>query len=148
MIWRNRKSFTLLETLLVVAIISILAGFTFPLARNSIKAARFRAFKDKVYLFLDYAKTQAVIKGKVLEAEFDSQAGQVRLLGKDGGAEQEVLFKAGIPDEIRVKFEPDKVIFYPDGTIEEFEVSICGDKREAVFFSKGFDGRIALKDDL
>jgi len=143
----GHKGFTLLEVLLVVAIISVLAGFTFPLARKSIKLARFRACADKVYLFLDYAKTQAVVKAEVLEAEFDSESNEMFLMKRQDSGKQESLFKMVFSDDIKVKLEPNKVVFYPDGTMEEFEITVFSPKRSAVFFSRGFDGRITRESD-
>ncbi|MFH1504736.1 MAG: prepilin-type N-terminal cleavage/methylation domain-containing protein [Candidatus Omnitrophota bacterium] len=136
-----RKGFTLLELLLVTAIISILAGFTYPLARKSIKAAEFRTFTDKVYLFLDYAKTQAIIKNTVLEVEFDLEENKIFLV-KNGEDTGNVLSQIQLPVKISLRPEGEKIIFYPDGTIDKFEVNISHDTRSTVVSSKGFDGKI------
>lgn len=135
-----RKGFSLLELLVVTVIISILAGFTFPLAKKSVEAAEFKNLVNKVYFFLDYAKTQAVIRNEVLEAEFGPEKNKVTL--RREGSEEEVLSQIQLSPKAALTPGVNKIIFYPDGTPQRFKVGIFLNERRAAVLSKGFDGKI------
>ncbi len=161
LIGKNRNSFTLLELLLVVLIISIVLGLNMPAIRKSISSSSFKSFVNKAYLLLDYAKTQAVLKGNILEADYYSGS---RILGikrfnteesqgpgivvPGGLTEEDFLHHVDVPENIAVDIDKaEKIIFYPDGTMTEFSMSIKDKKsgKDAVIESQGFDGKITVE---
>lgn len=145
----NKPGFTLLELMLVVCIIAVLAGFSFPLIKKSVKTAEFRAAVDKIYLFLDYAKTQSIIKNMILEAKLELEGKKLVLLRKeDGDGKEKLLLRTEIFGKVDVKLEPERIIFYPDGTLEKFELIILDARgRKALIWSQGIDGKIILDKD-
>lgn len=144
---RNRKfGFTLLELMLVVCIIAVLAGFSFPLIKKTVKTAEFRAAADKVYLFLDYAKTQSIIQNMILEAKLELDERKLVLLSKASATGEEKLLGTDIFGKFDVKLEPERIIFYPDGTLDAFELVILDARgRKALISSQGIDGKITLE---
>ncbi|UCD15544.1 MAG: prepilin-type N-terminal cleavage/methylation domain-containing protein [Candidatus Omnitrophota bacterium] len=138
--------FTLLELLLVIAIISVFAGISFPFIKKSIKSTEFRSFSNKTYLFLDYAKTQSVLRNAVLKVKFDLDNKQVSLVERIEELPETVLQKINIPKNINIELENEEIPFYPDATLQPFEIRIFdNENRGAVVSSKGVDGKIILK---
>ena len=139
------KAFTLLELLLVVAIIGITLGLSFPLMKKSVKGASFKSFSNKVYFFLDYAKTQSVFKNAVLKVRFDMENNKI-ILSKEEGEEKNIMNEIKIPEDFDLEFEEETIAFYPDGTIDAFNL-VVHDQQDRVFeiTSQGFDGKITTE---
>jgi prepilin-type N-terminal cleavage/methylation domain-containing protein len=140
----RRTGFTFLELLLVIAIIAILLGMTIPLVSKSIRNTFFNSFVNKTYLFFDYASTQATLRNKAVETKFDPQQNYIFL--REYKKNDKVISQMQIPDKINIGADKETVVFYPDGTLEEFKVVISDDqKREAEISSAGFDGKLKLR---
>jgi len=136
--------FTFFEVILVVVIMAVLLGSSFPLIRKNIKSTFFKSSVNKVYLLLDYAKTQSILRKVILTANCRQEDKAIFLTEK--GKESEKLLEINIPEGIDFESEPEGISFYPDGTSQEFEMSIFDKKgREALISSQGFDGKIRVK---
>lgn len=135
--------FTLLELLLVIAIIAIVVGLATPSLKRSINNAVFKAFVQKTYFFLDYAKTQAVCKNGMFVVTFDLEEENFFLTEKD--KVDDVMFEIMIPQHAHLETDKKTILFYPDGTLEEFKITIYDDyQRQSVISSKGFNGKIVI----
>lgn len=139
-----RSALTLLELLLVIVIISVLLGLSIPHLNKSIKNSEFKSFADKTYLFLDYAKNRAIIKAVILQMRFDQEKKQIVLEERE--TKQKIFRSVKVPDRINMQLSNEKIIFYPDGTLQKFEVVIYNDKRQITISSLGFDGKIILNE--
>ncbi len=139
--YRLKKGFTLLELLLVIVIISILLGVSTPLIKRNIESTSFKSFINKSYFLLDYAKTLCIFKNTILEVNFDLNGNRIILIEKGEKGEEFKTIK--IPKGLHFEIEKETILFYPDGTMEEFEIIISdNEQRKAVISSKGFDGKI------
>ena len=143
---RRRAGFTLLELLLVIVIIAVLLGINLPLIKNNIEGVSFKSFVNKVYLFLDYAATQSILKTVIIKAWLDVKENKLFLAQIDN--EGEALFSLPLPGDVSVEFDNEEIVFYPDGTSREFKIIISGgDERSFTISSAGFDGKINIDED-
>jgi prepilin-type N-terminal cleavage/methylation domain-containing protein len=138
----KKKAFSLLEVLLTTIIILILASVSFPLLKKNIKTAEFKSYVNKTYLFLDYAKTQSIIKNVVLEVKADFQRNELVLTEREEYEQAPILSRIRISENIDIKLEPEKIIFYPDGSLEKFTMEFLDSHHSAVISSQGLDGKI------
>ena len=142
----RRASFTLLELILAVIIISIFLGIALPLVNKNIRDLRFSSFLNQAYLFFDYAKTASILENEILDLRLDPEEKSITLIGKTDG--EKVLKKLKIPERIYFESEQVKISFYPDGTCQEFEIIIFADSsRRSLISSHGFDGKIRIDEE-
>jgi len=135
------KGFTFIEIILAVAIFSILLGLSFPIINRNIKSFNFKSFVNKTYLILDYAKTASTLKNEILKASLDLDNSKIVLTEID---EEVILKEVEIPQKISLDPDKEKIAFYPDSTLQEFNIIIADGRRQAKISSKGFDGKILL----
>ncbi|UCC95464.1 MAG: hypothetical protein JSW40_01620 [Candidatus Omnitrophota bacterium] len=140
----RRTAITFLELLLTMVIVSVLVGSSLPLVKRNIQSTSFKSFVNKTYLFLDYSKTQAILKDIVLEVRLDVENNSL-FLSKRGTESDERLDEIQIPNNIHLDLDKEKIVFYPDGTSQEFKF-VISDKhqRHSTISSKGFDGKIVV----
>ena len=143
------KSLTFLELLLIIVIISVFLGLSLPRLNTSVKSMSFRSFVSKVYLFLDYAKTNALLTNRILVAKSEPEEGRMALTKKSEDEEKVSIIKdIEIPSGFKMKVDAEKIFFYPDGTLKEFKLIITDNyQHRAVISSRGFDGKIAVSKD-
>ncbi len=143
---RAKSAFTLLELLLTIALVGIILGVSIPSLNRSIKNTKFRSFVDKTYLFLDYAKNHAVLKSVILQMRFDQEENQIFLEERE--TKQRVLRTVKIPEKMSFEIKEEEINFYPDGTLQKFEIIIYDEdddsNRRIKISSKGFDGKIVV----
>ena len=141
--FKKRRGFTLIELLLVITIISVLAGVSFPFIKNTIQSTRFKSFSNKTYLFLDYAKTQAILRSIVLKVRIDLDNAIMVIIETDDELVESVVYKINIPEKVSIESENEEIFFYPDGTLQPIQITISDDKgRSILVTSKGIDGKI------
>ena len=130
---------------MTIFIIAVMLSLSFPLIKKNIETAGFRAFVNKVYLFLDYGRTRAVLKDRTVIIKVDQAESVVRLYDKGRSAEEFLQ----IPPNIEIFSDGENALFfYPDGTSGQFKLTISGTKeQESVFLSRGWDGKIIVTDD-
>lgn len=137
----SKRSFTLIELLLVLMVIGILAGVSAPALRTSVRNAGFKAFIAKLYLFLDYARSRSTLKNVVLAVNFGDDTKTIFLKEQD-----DVVNRIAVPDDIVVQSKDRQVLFYPDGTSQQFQLLVqAGDRQKSVILSRGFDGKIKIE---
>lgn len=143
------SGFTLLELLLIVLIISVILGLSLPFIKKNVNSASFKTFINKNYLFLDYAKTHSVLKGKILKVKINLEEKKIVLWEmKSKNEEGDKLLEIEIPGNISVESEKENISFFPDGTIEEFGIIFSDDEaRFSMIYSKSNENKIIREDD-
>ncbi len=137
----KKRAFTLLELLLVIVIIAVLMGLAIPRISKTIANTSFKSFINKACLFLDYASTRSTLKNIILEVRFDLK--QKNILLRKQQEKEEIISQLQIPQDISIDIGKETVIFYPDGTSEEFKIIISDNQgRKVEISSSGFDGKI------
>jgi Tfp pilus assembly protein FimT len=140
---KSSKAVTLLELLLIVVILSVFLGLSLPYLNTNVRKMSFRSFVNKAYLFLDYAKAHSILTNRILIAQFDFEDNRLYLAAE--GEEKAVLEDLTIPEDYTLEIENEKIIFYPDGTLQEFKLLIRAESENtSVISSKGFDGKIIV----
>lgn len=138
----SKESFTLVELLLVMVVILVLAGVSIPSLKNSARNAEFKGFINKLYLFLDYARSRSTLENSILAVNIDNEGKILLIQEKDTE-----LNHIGIPADIQIQSNAPQVLFYPDGTSQQFELLVqAGQDQHSIILSRGFDGKIKIKD--
>ena len=75
----NRRAFTLLELLLVLALLAILAAISWPLLYRSLDTQRLKGGADLLRSHLLRARTKAVTSGEIVSFKYQFDGGQFRV---------------------------------------------------------------------
>lgn len=94
----GQRGVTLMELLMVIAIIALLAGLTYPTASAGMDSIRLRSAGDEVAAFLYQAVGRADRRQEPVEITFDKDHGVFTSRGLRAGRESEMT----LPDGIRI----------------------------------------------
>jgi prepilin-type N-terminal cleavage/methylation domain-containing protein len=86
----RRRGFTLVEILLVVAIILIVSGVTIPSFMRSYQAANLRSAARTVVTAGKYARNMAVLQQRQVTIFFDSESGNIQVVALERAAGRQV----------------------------------------------------------
>lgn len=134
----NRRGFTLIELVIVAAIILLMVSVSTPLFRNTFRDLEFRDAAYNIGKVIQYAQQRAIIEEKryKLKFDFDKRAYRLFVEGEkkveaeppqEGGiAAEEAAFawekstgKFGsyfyLPEDVTLKGEKEEIIFLPNG---------------------------------
>ncbi len=134
----KRKAFTLVEMLVVLAIIAMLLGISIPFTAGFGKGLRIKTSARAILGVLRVAKSSAITYRKEYTVIFDVENGEYwiedtdgRILEKKHILPSSIKFK--VPDDEEadpITFEDDNIVFYSTGAIEGASGSITiADKR-------------------
>ncbi len=139
---KNRQAaFTLIEIILVVIVLSIIAGFAVPNFSKTYAYIQLqRSAQDLAYL-MRYAQSRAVTKNTTVRLQFDEDFSAYWLAEKikdEEEAEEEEFkrissrlgkrFKISSGLKIAMEEEAASLDFYPDGSIDKKAVNVCNEK--------------------
>ena len=119
----RRAGVTLMEMLIVVALIALMVGVSFPSITSGVDSLRLMSATDAVASFLNSALTRADRRQQVMEITFDTKAGRLELRSTEPGFLREVQ----LPDGIAItKLDPDtkSIFLYPGGTVPRISVEL------------------------
>lgn len=138
------RGFTLLELFLAILIILVLLAISTPRLKQRFDQAQFKDFVKKTYLLLNYGKDAATLKNIIIDFKFDLENKKI-FIGEHG-MENKLLSSIDVPEKIEIKPDKDIILFYPDGTCQDFDVEISGvGDRESTISSIGIDGKIEIE---
>ncbi len=153
------RAFTAIELILVVLILSILAGLTVPQFSRTHKDFELKKQAQDLAYAMRYAQSRAVAKGKEMRLEFSADFSSYQLteetekdlLSQDGDRSFETI--AGrlgrvvvVPAYIKIQSEETGVHFYADGTIDKRHISVCQDERCWVVSTKEQRGHVRISE--
>lgn len=81
---RHASGFTLIEILLVMAVIGIVAGLSAPLISGAMDQYYMTSAGQQVASTIRAARFQAVARNETLEIQFDAETGEYRVFENDG----------------------------------------------------------------
>ena len=132
----RERGVTLIEMMIVVALISLLAAIMFPSVSSGIDSLRMRQAADSISGFLNSGMDRAERRRDMVEVTIDKKANCLTLLSVQPGFDR----RLEMPDGIRIldvlparqdnPNEPRRFVIYPGGGPPRFAVLIVNRRNE------------------
>jgi Tfp pilus assembly protein FimT len=163
-----REGFTIIEILLVVIILLAVVGLTVPSFGPAYARLQLKKTAEDLVFVMRYAQSRCVMSNRRIRLELDAQGSGYQLMqaspsdgrqAPDRDEEGEAFEPVGgrwgrafkIPPEIVVQSDGPFVYFFPDGSIEKREISVCrralptGPQERCLTVStQGYRGRVRI----
>ena len=131
---KNRRGVTLLEMLIVVALIGLLAGITFPAVTSGIESLRLSSATSSVVGAFNEALIRADRRQQVVEVAISSRERTLWLHSSQPGFEKRVVLPPGIailsiqPEPLQPGEGLRRFLLYPGGAVPKIEIVIANAK--------------------
>ena len=120
-----RQGVSLIEMMVVVAIIAIMAGLSFPAVSNGLDSIRLHSASDSVAAFLNSAMNRAERRQEVIEIVVSPQRNQISMYSSAPG----FIRTLDMPHSIAVAGQGERhVLLMPGGSFPRFEVELANAK--------------------
>ena len=127
---RPQSGVTLIEMLIVVALISLFAGLMFPSVSSGIESFRLRQASDGISGFLNAGLNRAERKRVVIEITVDKAQNALAMYSTEPGFAKRLELPDGVriidvlPPEPQDPMAPRRFVIYPGGSPPRFGVEI------------------------
>jgi general secretion pathway protein H len=127
---RSRRGVTLLEMMVVVAIIAVMAGLSYPFAASGLDSLRMSTAADSVVAFLNGAVERANRRQVAVEVMVDPGANLLVLHSTEPGFERRLEMPAGVtiesilPASLEGKVAR-RFLIYPGGTVPRIGILLA-----------------------
>ncbi|HLJ18303.1 MAG TPA: prepilin-type N-terminal cleavage/methylation domain-containing protein [Bryobacteraceae bacterium] len=131
----NERGVTLLEMLVVVILISLVAGISFPSISSGLDSIRLASAANSVVSFLDSALNRAERRQQVVEVTIDPKANALVARSTEVSFERQlqmpdgILIAAVLPrleiDDLEVNSAPRRFYLYPGGSVPGFGIELA-----------------------
>jgi len=127
---QKQRGVTLLELLIVMTLIALMAGVSYPSVSSGIDSLRLRSAADSVATFLNTAIDRAQRREQVVEVWISPRDNAMIARSPD----QQFLRRLDVPDSIHISAvlpaeingnEPRRFLMYPGGTIPRIAVELA-----------------------
>jgi len=151
---RNNAAFTLIELVLVTAIILIIIGLSIPLFKRTFSDLTIKDLAFNIFKLTYYAREKAIFQKENFKISFDFPNGKYRLLEMDNSIEPPVYKKSAgkygsgfaLPKGMFFKGPRNEIIFYPDGRCDDADIDILDEKGAGyTVLIRGFGSRVEVK---
>ncbi len=106
---------TFIELLLVILLVIILAGVSYPVLRNNFYGTQLPVFSKRLQALFVQLRERAIVERKVVYLTFEDSNQKYRVNIENETRTLEVFV---VPEKIRVETETEQIAFYPDGSID------------------------------
>ncbi len=113
--------FTFIELLLVILLVVILAGVSYPLLRNNFYGTQLPVFSKRLQALFIHLRERAIVERKIVYLTFEEANTKYKV---NIGNESRVIESFVIPEKVRVETEEEQIAFYPDGTIDKVTINL------------------------
>ncbi len=153
---KTSRGFTLIEILLVVVLISVISAIAVPNFSQPYKNLQLKTATNDIAYLMRYAQSRAVSKNKKVRIEFSDGRQRYWLTEESqkgvGVATEEQFVKISsrlgrennLGKDIRVEMQEENLIFYPDGTMDKRELSVCNLKKCFLISTKVQRGYVSV----
>jgi prepilin-type N-terminal cleavage/methylation domain-containing protein len=130
----RRQGVTLLEMLIVLVLIGLMAGITFPSVSSGVDSLRLASASRSLVTFFNGALNRAERREQAVEITIDPRENVVLLNSTEPGFERKLEMPAGVrivsvlPPLLVETGEPRRFIFYPGGTVPRLGVEIASSR--------------------
>ncbi len=118
----GRRSFTLIEFLLVIILTGILITVSLPNLRNSFDDFRLNDFSGQLQLSMMYLKDRSIVEGKVVALTIDNENKKLTAQFK---GETRLLRTLTLPQGLFLNSAQQQIFFYPDGQIDSVTLTVA-----------------------
>lgn len=132
---RQESGVTLLEMLVVVALVAVITGITFPSVVSALDSIRLASAADSIVGFLNAGIVRAQRRQDVIEVTIDKKANAILLDSTDPGFHRRLdmpsgITIAGVVPELPATDtdSPRRFLLYPGGTVPGFGVELADAK--------------------
>ena len=133
--YRGAAGVTLIEMLIVVALIGLLVGITFPSVSSGIETMRLNEASNQLVNFLNNALIRAERREQGVEISISKSEKSLTMRSPDPGSERKVELPQGISiarilpeDPQQEEDQPRRFMVYPGGAIPRIGVEIVNGK--------------------
>lgn len=140
---KAKRAFTLIELIFVIAILLVLIAVSLPNLRKNFNNLQLANFSREMRAFMIYLHDRAVVERKIIILSLDTDKNEYTA---NVAGEEKILKKYAIPSGINISANADKILFYPDGRIDNIDIQIsCSDNQSIRLISKGLYGKVKLR---
>jgi prepilin-type N-terminal cleavage/methylation domain-containing protein len=126
---RSRRGVTLVEMVVVVAIIALIVGISFPAASAGVENVRIVSAADSVATFLNAAENRAERHQQPVEVVVYPGEGRLALYSNEAGFTRELKLPEGVTIEA-VQPAEGRILFIPGATVPGISIQL-GNRRNA-----------------
>lgn len=120
---RANRGITLVEMLIVVALIGLMVGISFPSITSGVDSLRLLTSTDAVSSFLNGALNRAERRQQVIEISFSKEERKLTMRSSEPGFSRELV----LPDGVTIiRTDPDvkSVFVYPGGAVPRIALDL------------------------
>ncbi len=128
---KNRGSFTTIELLMVVTIMSLFAAFAIPQFNKSYQNIKYKSTVNNIVSFLRVAQETTLTKNNLIEVKFYPQDNKIEMKSKN-----QLLETLAIPDTVEIETTLFRLLFERTGGIIIFDSSFESAEPSGYFFVK------------
>lgn len=144
---RHLNAFSLIELLLVVLLISVLAGISFPRFNQVYANIRLQQAVDDLSGLMRYAQGRAIARQETLQINFNTEKTAYRLMTGLVGQASPIEGRRGriyrVPDGILLEAEHSQILFYPSGQMQRVEIFLSNTpERKFIVTTKEIRGSV------
>ncbi len=118
---RSRHGVTLIEMLLVVAIVGLMAGLTLPSVASGLDSIRLHSAADSVASFLSAAVNRAERRQHAMEVIINPKENSIQLYSTEPGYARKLEMPAGVK---LMGDEPRRFVLMPGGTAPRIAIEL------------------------
>ena len=128
----TRRGVTLVEMVVVVAIIALIVGLSFPAASAGLESVRLVSASDSVATFLNAAVNRAERHQQPVEVVIFPQEGRIALYSNEPGFTRDLKMPDGVTieavlpaDEAGGPAQPRRILFIPGATVPGIAIQLA-----------------------
>ncbi len=132
------KGVTLVEMLIVVALIGLMVGISFPAVSSGVDSLRLSAASDGIVSFLNAALNRAERRQQVVEVSISKSERALSMRSTEPGFTRRLELPEGVtilsvlPEQREEEFDrPRRFLLYPGGTVPRVGVEIANRRGDA-----------------